>query len=339
MFDDLIREMRKLSQPRRISISVPLDDKGYYDRECPNTECGGAFKVLFEDWGDKVSDAQVFCPFCRHEAPSDQWHTEEQAEHIRSVAMAEMSRLVQSALRRGVQRSRPVHMGGAGLSLSMSLSFKPGRIPAVVPSAATSELTQDFTCEQCQCRYASLGASFFCPACGHNSAVSSFQNTLATVRNTVGALDPLRITLESMVNADTARDAVRQLLEDQFARLVGAFERLNEALFDKLPNASQFPKRGSIFQRVDDASQLWQQASGQGYGAFLTASQLLRMKLLFQRRHVLSHRQGMVDQPYITKSGDTSYAVGQRLVVREGDVLELVDLMEQLAAGIRTLVS
>ncbi len=101
----------------------------------------------------------------------------------------------------------------------------------------------------------------------------------------------MRVTLEQTVNADTARDAVRQLLEDQLARLVGAFERINEALFDKLPNASQFQKKGSVFQRVDDASQLWQQASGKGYGDFLSAAELQRTKLLFQRRHVLSHRQ------------------------------------------------
>ncbi len=71
MFDEIMRELQELSRPRQVSISVPLDEKGYYDRECRNPECRGAFKVLFEDWRDKVSDEVVFCPFCRHEAPSD----------------------------------------------------------------------------------------------------------------------------------------------------------------------------------------------------------------------------------------------------------------------------
>lgn len=62
------------------------------------------------------------------------------------------------------------------------------------------------------------------------------------------------------------------------------------------------------------------------------------MRLLFQRRHVLSHRQGLVDQTYIDRSGDTTYAVGQRLVVRDADVLELADLLGKLAAGLKTLV-
>jgi hypothetical protein len=65
---------------------------------------------------------------------------------------------------------------------------------------------------------------------------------------------------------------------------------------------------------------------------------LQRLKLLFQRRHVLSHKQGFVDQSYIDRAGDGSHSVGQRLVVREADVLELLELIGKLANGLRTLV-
>ena len=41
-----------------------------------------------------------------------------------------------------------------------------------------------------------------------------------------------------------------------------------------------------------------------------------------------------VDAAYITKSGDESYAVGQRLVVRENAVLKCLDLIEKLATGL-----
>lgn len=338
MFEEIIREVKKLSQPRQVSISVPLDEKGYYDRECPTGECGGAFKVLFDDWRDKVSDERAFCPFCRHEAPADEWNTDEQARHIQSVAEAEMSRLLGNAVKRGVARSRPLEMGGGLFNVTASLSYKPGRIPPVWPAKATTELRQDFTCEECECRYASVGASFFCPACGHNSAASSFDNTLETVRKTISALQSVRTALAGAADVDVAHDAVRQVVEDQLSRLVGAFERLNEVLFEKLPNASQHPRKRGVFQRVGDASSLWKQASGKGFEDFLSAAELERLKLLYQRRHVLSHRQGIVDQSYLDRSGDTAYTVGQRLVIRERDVLELVELLDKLAGGLRTLV-
>jgi uncharacterized Zn finger protein (UPF0148 family) len=220
----------------------------------------------------------------------------------------------------------------------MSLKFSPGHIPAVIPAAATDTLRQEFTCDKCGCHYASVGASFFCPACGHNSATSSFDTTLSTVEKTVNALKQMRTTLERTVNADTAQNAVRQLLEDQYPRLVGAFERLNESLFERLPNASTIAKRGAVFQRLDDASALWQRVCGYGYGDFLSASELQRLKILFQHRHVLSHQQGIVDQTYLDHSGDLSYKVGQRLVVRGSEVIEFVALLRKLATNLRGLV-
>jgi uncharacterized Zn finger protein (UPF0148 family) len=337
MFDEVLREIKKLSRGQQVSISMPLDEKRFFDRECPNGECGQRFKVLFEDWRDKVRDEEVFCPFCRHVAISTEWHTPEQVEYIKSAARAEMARLVQGALKRGVERTRPHSFGGGLLKMSMSLSFTPGRIPPVLMAQATEAMRQDFTCESCGCRFASVGASFFCPACGHNSAMSSFETTLVTVEETVRALDVMREALGTSVDTDTSHNAIRQLLEDQFARLVGAFERINEVLFNRIPNTSAIVKKGAVFQRLDDASSLWMQATGKGYDAFMAPVGLQRMKVLFQRRHVISHRQGIVDQTYIDRSGDSSYAVGQRLVVRDAEVLELVSYMRTLVVGLKTL--
>jgi hypothetical protein len=338
LFDKIIRELRKLKGPHQLSISVPLDEKGYYDRKCRSEQCAGRFKVLFDDWRDKVANTRAFCPFCRHEAPADHWNTAQQQRYIESVVEAEASRLLNAALKRGTQQTPPQRIDGGLLSISMSLSYSPGRIPPVIPAMATGELRQDFRCDACGCRYASLGASFFCPACGHNSAESCFDNTLETVRQTIAALPALASMLRQTATPDAARDAVRQVREDQFSRLVGAFERLSEALFDRLPNSSQWARKGNVFQRLDDASALWEEASGKSYGNILNNPELERLKHWFQRRHVLSHGQGIVDQTYIDRSGDRGYAVGQRLVVRDRDVLDFIELLAKLAAGLRELV-
>ena len=55
---------------------------------------------------------------------------------------------------------------------------------------------------------------------------------------------------------------------------------------------------------------------------------------LVQARHVLVHQDGIVDADYVAKSGDTRYAVGQRLVVTPAEVRRLAQLTEQLAAAI-----
>jgi len=55
---------------------------------------------------------------------------------------------------------------------------------------------------------------------------------------------------------------------------------------------------------------------------------------LFQRRHLLAHREGMVDQKYLDKSGDPGYTVGQRIVVKERDVMRMAQIIRKLVNGI-----
>ena len=45
MFDDILRELRKLDRGIQISIALELDDNGYLDRLCPSDECRTHFKA------------------------------------------------------------------------------------------------------------------------------------------------------------------------------------------------------------------------------------------------------------------------------------------------------
>ena len=88
MFDDLIRTLRSLDD-MQLSLSDPAepDADGYIDRQCPATECEFAFKVREEDWRDIVRDEAVWCPFCGHERPADEWLTHQQAEKLEEAAL------------------------------------------------------------------------------------------------------------------------------------------------------------------------------------------------------------------------------------------------------------
>ena len=57
------------------------------------------------------------------------------------------------------------------------------------------------------------------------------------------------------------------------------------------------------------------------------------------QRHLLAHREGLVDQEYIDKSQDTTYRPGQKLIIREAAVLRLAGLVERLAAELKALVA
>lgn len=55
----------------------------------------------------------------------------------------------------------------------------------------------------------------------------------------------------------------------------------------------------------------------------------------FQQRHLLAHRKGLIDEDYLSRSGDTAYRVGQRLVIREAAARECVALVRKLGAALQ----
>lgn len=338
MFDDVLRELKKLEQGVSISIELPLDEKGCMDRRCPSGECGAAFKVPYEDWRDKVPDEHAFCPFCGHEDDPQDWNTPDQDEYIRQVGMQHISgvldRAFSSSARRFNQQQRFRPRNGL-INLTMSMQYKPGAPIIAVPPESAETLRQEFACERCACRWSSLGASYFCPACGHNSVESAFTTTVSTVRAFLASVPTLRESLTQTIGEDDADTTIRQLVEDQFGRVVGAFERYSESLFDHLPSAPSTAKKGSVFQRIHDASDLWRQATGNGYDDLLSPGEVFELARFVQQRHVLGHKQGIVDEKYIERSGDTRFRPGQRLVIRPEHIERLVDLVERLGVALK----
>lgn len=158
MFDDIIRGLQQIPEQQTISVSVPVDDDGYYDRECPAEGRRSAFKVLFVDWREKVPDERAFCPICGEDREPSDFNTSEQTRWIEEQAIAHLRGQLDDVLRQATPRKQK-----AGF-IDMSLSYRPGARAVVVPAEALPILQQRSECEECGCRYASRGAAFFCPA-------------------------------------------------------------------------------------------------------------------------------------------------------------------------------
>lgn len=312
-----------------IEVSIPTDEDGYLDRECPNEICGAAFKVLSADWKDNVRDEEVFCPVCGHTATSDYWMTQDQIKHCESQLMAKVMPMIDGEMKRMARDfNRSMPKGGL---ISMSMTYKPSRPVAIVPLEAAELMRQRYVCESCGCRYAAIGAAFFCPSCGHNSARAALVETLATVRR----LPQVRAALEAGLDRDAAVNAYRLILEENMGKLVAAFQRFAEATFEALPNTNDFSPRRNLFQNLPQSSDLWEQAIGVRYEAMLTRKEWSELQRCFQQRHILAHKDGIVDEDYLRKTGDRQYQSGQRLVIKEADVMRFTDLVEKTTTALR----
>jgi len=332
MFDDIKRELRRLERGMTVAISLPADEEGFLDRQCPGKGCRSDFKVYADDWRDLDSDERAYCPVCRHESPSEKWATPAQVKYVEKVALSKLTRMVNQAFDRGAREFNRRPQNGF---LTFSLSYKPGSRPLILPKATAELMEQKFACEKCNCRYSSIGAAFFCPACGHNSALSTFDQTIATVEKAVSCIETVRSAITAVSGRDDAENTVRLILEQSLGRLVGAFERFNEALFVTLPAAPLLKMKRGCFQRLQDGSDLWKEAIGRGFVDMLPAADWRSLLLLYQRRHVITHRDGIVDRDYVQKSGDNTYREGQRLVMQADDVNQLARLVKALGAELR----
>lgn len=149
----------------------------------------------------------------------------------------------------------------------------------------------------------------------------------------IESIPEMKKMLSGMYGIDKAETMCRTMLEGTLGDIVSAFQKFAEMKFRSISSANV---KVNDFQIVEKGSNLFKDACGKGYDEWLSNSELKLMNLYFQRRHLVEHNNGLVDQRYIDKSGDISYQIGQRIVVKEKDVNELLHIIEVLATGLKT---
>lgn len=328
MFEQLIKRLEGLSS-MTVSVPVTCDEHGYIDKECPSEGCLYQFKVKAEDWVRMAEGQSVWCPLCRHEAPPNKWYTTEQVEHSKEQALNVIKGEIHNAMVADAANfNRRQSRGGF---ITMSMKVEGGSVQtAIVPASAAEAMQLRIECEACHTKYAVIGSGYFCPACGHNSVTQTFGDSLKKIQVKCDNLATIRQALTESTGKDEAEVTCRSLLESCISDGVVAFQLFCEGLY-----ANRGTAPFNAFQRLEQGSRLWKDAVGKGYEDWLTAEELQGLKVLYQKRHLLAHNDGLVDGQYVTKSGDTTYREGQRIVIAARDVSELVGTLEKLGTGLK----
>jgi len=323
-------DLRELEQLKTISIPVEADDDGYYDKECSSEECKFQFKVYAEDWKPLFKDEVIYCPFCKHKSIAG-W-TSEQIKHAKDQAFRYFTSKLGKVLKRGADTFNRRQPKNSFISISLKVSgFKSEHHILPIPAKEAMELK--IQCDKCKARYSVIGSAFFCPCCGYNSIERTFDDAMKKIEAKVDNLDLIRKSLVDVGKKDIAEITCRSLIESGLSDCVVAFQRFLEESYKKHPNAKEPPF--NVFQRIKEGSKLWKDLLNEGYEDWLTPEEMNDFQLLFQRRHLLAHREGLVDQKYIDKSGDKAYDIGQRIVIKERDVKRLAKFVNQVVGKIR----
>ena len=322
-----------------ISIPLSLDEKGFLDRACP--KCSYRFKVKDPCWPKSRTGtspwirtiAYAFCPMCGHKAVSDNWHTPEQVEAAKTIALEKAKQQVLSQIDKSFAQLSRSFRHNPYVKIEYRSSFSRRHINTRTPF--DQALERDIICSKCNASYAVVGSAFFCPVCGENTVVASFENAMFNIGKALDALPLTEKVFEESGGVDFAKDQIRHLIERSVGDIISAFQSFALRLYEDLGGLRARP---NDFQMLDKGSELFECLTGKAYSEWVSTDQLKFLFLMFQRRHLLEHNNGLIDQRYLDKTNDPGYKMGERIIVRVDEVRKLHAIILALCNGLLSQV-
>jgi hypothetical protein len=177
-------------------------------------------------------------------------------------------------------------------------------------------------CDNCTLKYTVYGSFGYCPDCGvHNSLQILGKN--------------LRVAHKLLDLAkDQEPELQAQLLSDALENGVSAFDGFGRETCQVFSTKANDPSKAKniSFQNLPGAQKNVQQLFGIDLAAGLSASEWLSVNIAFQKRHLLAHKMGIVDEAYVRATGDADAIVGRKAKLDATQIREPLKLILKLGA-------
>lgn len=297
------------------SIPIKSDEDGFTGRECPNASCEGYFKIEFGT-GLKGEGLPCHCPYCGHTEGHDHFWTKGQIQYAQSVAM----RKITDAFHRDLKTLEFDHKPRGAFGIGISMKVKHGR-PTPIHFYREQKLETEVVCAHCTLRYSIYGIFAFCPDCGQHNSLQILDKNLEVVGK--------MLDLAKGAGAELADKLIENALED----CVSAFDGFGRELCRLHASRSSNPGRSEkiSFQNLEGARANIFNLFGHDLSGQLDPSEWQVANRGFQKRHVVAHKMGVVDQEYIDRVSDPSATVGRMIAITEDDVLFTVAAVRKIA--------
>lgn len=277
----------------KVSVEIQPDADGYTGRECP--ECKKYFKIKF---GTGIPGAnQCHCPYCNHVGPQTEFWTEQQLEYARSVALNRISKQLLGSLKKLERRPDPRALFSIGITVKGQ--------PTPITRYSEKELEERISCSACTLEYTIYGTFGYCPDCGvHNSLQILSANFDLILRI---------LELASSAAAEVKAKLIENALEDA----VSAFDGFGRE------HCSTLPAKIS-FQNIASAREALLRETGKDIGERFSPHDWNVVCNQFQKRHLIAHKMGVVDQEFVVKTGCSSSLLGRKVSITAEDVQQLI---------------
>jgi hypothetical protein len=288
----------------RVDVPIEADEDGYVGRECPVETCLGYFKITFGT-GLK-GPAPCHCPYCGHIGDQNTFWTRKQLEYTRSVLMRQVTDALHRDLKSMEFNNKPRGDFGIGISLQVT-----GGDPNPIRYYREKKLETHVVCENCTLRYAIYGVFGWCPDCGvHNSRQILTKN--------------LELARKELTLSETAEgELAEHLIGDALENAVSAFDGFGRAISSQKGHEIRFQSLPSARRNV-------QEVFGFDFADAVDTTEWDFICRMFQKRHLLSHKMGVIDDQYVQRAGDAAAIAGRKVALGRDEVQASLALTQKM---------
>ena len=297
----------------RVSVSIPIDENGFIGRECPRPDCEGYFKIE-PGTGLKGEDLPCCCPYCGHQEGQGKFFTKAQIEYAQSVVLNKVSGAFLKNLKSLEFNHKP--RGGFGIGISMKVT---GR-PTPIRRYREQDLETEVICDKCTLRYTIYGVFAFCPDC--------------RVHNSLQILEKNFDLIEKLLTVAESQDAeiTNHLIENAMGDCISAFDGFGrETCYVFSFKAKQPEKVTELrFQSIAKARSQVIKQFGADFGVSLKNVEWNQVVQAFQKRHLLAHKMGVIDEAYQKATDEPPSLIGRRVSIQSTEVHNLLQYLRTL---------
>jgi len=302
-----------------IKISMPTDEDGLVGRECPNPDCLGYFKIKLGT-GLKGENISCHCPYCGHTAGQDHFWTQDQLAYARSIMVNEVSK----ALKADTQDwDRQLRQSTRNSFIKLSMEFKGHSHP--IRYYREKQLETLVTCDDCTLEYAIYGVFAFCPDCGTHNSLQILSKNIEMVEKEI-----------ALAGNTEDKELAERLVEDALENAVSAFDGFGRAACTAFSSKATNPQQAQdiSFQNIQNARARVSELFGFDFAAGIDSEKWDTIVTCFQKRHLLAHKMGVIDQEYIKKAKDPRAVVGRKIHIQPEEVMELAGFLRTIGKNL-----
>jgi hypothetical protein len=297
-----VRRLQDL--PNRFNIPIKPDKDGYLGRECPAKGCKGYFKIT-PGTGLK-GPVPCHCPYCGHSGKMSDFATKAQIEYAKSVVIRQLTDAVHEDLKDMEFNHRPRGPFGIGISMKVTRDG-----PHPIHHYREKELETAVVCDQCTLRYAIYGVFGWCPDCGSHNSGQILSKNLELAKK------------ELALAGSQDKELSEHLIGDALENIVSAFDGFGREICARKGTEIRFQSLGGARKRV-------QETFGFDFADGLSTAEWDVACRVFQKRHLLSHKMGVIDEDYLQKANDPGAILGRKVRVSADEVAKAIAIVEAL---------